>query len=224
MAVPLSIVSQYAMDLYYQNYKSNSDFFVLSDFIFHCGNTVTDFYLQQYQLQYAEIRQEKKDQVVAFSADFLGEQILKIKKEGGETFAIIEKPVMSFPFDKQNIGIQEIFVTKPSGCVDLERQTINAIWDLKYQPVNNRVFWWVDRDRIKFYTKGIYNVQEVRILYVPAANNEDAEVPDGIVKYVIDTTVLTMKQISQGVVVKKSVDGNQNKIIETEVNSTLLRR
>jgi hypothetical protein len=48
-------------------------------------------------------------------------------------------------------------------------------------------------------------------------------VPEGIIKYVVDQTVSTMRQLEQNVVVKKAADQNQNLVLEGEINKNSLK-
>jgi len=205
------------MDQFFQNFKSASEFFVLDDFIFNCAAALGEFYLQAFEAQRGELRQEKQDEVVAFSHDWLSEGVLKVK----DLEAAIDFDFMSFPNDKQDSGIQEVFSVKPAN-VDLERSNLTEIWQYKFLPLTNRIFWRIDRKKIKFFNKGEGNISEVRVLYVPARSNT-MEVPQSLVQYAIDTTVMKMKEKAQAVVVKKSLDGNQNKVLQTEIDPESLK-
>lgn len=218
MAKLITIVGQYAMDEFYQNYRGGTDFFELKDFIFHCGTSIAAAYMQGYDAKYAELRQEGAEEVVSFSHDWLLEQELQVQKKNHETFVTLQQRPMSFPFDKQDSGVQDVFSLEPYGT-DLERSNQTEVWQQKYYPPTNRIFWWVDRNKIKFYNKGGCNLLSVRILYVPEIS-DNMLVADGVVDYAVTATVSKMKQIAAGVVVKKSLDQNDNKIIQTEIDNS----
>jgi hypothetical protein len=209
------------MDLYYQSYKSSSQFFDLDDFIFHSGATVSDIFQQEYKAKYAELRAMKQEEVVTFPADWLLEQKLKIQRKDNETFAVLEQPIMGFSYDQQVTGIQGVEATKPRDA-KLERTTQAAAWQNNLMPFTGRIFWYAKGDRILFYNKGGCNIHEVNVLYIPAIN-DTMLVPEGIIKMTIDQTVATMRQLAQGVVVKKAVDGNQNMVLEGEINKQSLK-
>jgi hypothetical protein len=221
MPQPLPIVSQRSMDLYYQSYKSSSQFFDLDDFIFHCGSTLADIYQNEARLKYAELRQSKSDEVVSFPADWLLEQKIKVERKDNETFATLDKPVMGFSYDNQVLGVQEVVSFKPLGT-KLERTTQAARWQSDLLPFTNRVFWYAQGEKVYFFNKGGCNIQEVKVFYVPSIG-KDMLVPDGVVKMVIDQTVATMKGLGQGTVVKKDIDGNQNMVTQTEMNKLALK-
>lgn len=218
MAQSLPIVAQYAQDQYYQNYRSNTDFFELKDFIFHCGATIADTYRQGFDIKYQEIRQDKQDEVVSFSHDWLSEQFLPVVRKKNEIYAVLGEMPMSFPFDQQDSGIQEVFSQEPFGTT-LERSNITEIWQQKYYPATSHVFWWVDQNKIRFYNKGICNVERIRVLYVPTIS-ANMQVPDGVIEIAVINTVVKMKEIAKGIVIKKSLDQNDNKILQTEIDNS----
>lgn len=223
MAEHIDFVAQSALDLYYQNYKNNNEFWTLEDFRDHCAGLVANFYQQQYQAQYSELRQEKKDEVVAFDPETLNEQVVEVKQKDGRIFAKLEKPVASFPYDQQGIGVQELFAVEQPG-VTFERTTLSAAWQLGVIPFTNRFFFYLERGTLQFIKKGICNVpKKIRVLYVPSVSDKDFMVPDGIREYIVTTAAMTIREGGKGVIVKKSIDQQQNKTIETEMNKMQLK-
>jgi hypothetical protein len=218
MGQKMKYIATTAMDDYFQQYQDGTSFFTLDDFIQRCGNVSADFYRQQFRVMYDELRQERRDEVVGFDPSVLSEQFVKVKKQGIEWIGDLEKPAMSLPYDKQSSGFQSVFDVRDGK--ELERSNISETWQYQYQPYTNRLFFRIDRNKIKVFTKGAANVQEVRILYVPSISIGDgeAELPDGMVNYVVMTTVSQMRQLSQGKIVKVSIDGNPNMIMESEIN------
>jgi hypothetical protein len=217
MGQPVNLVAQYSMDAYYQQYRAASEFFDLEDFVFHIGATVADAFQQEYRTQYAELKQEKSDSVVAFDPSWLNEQILNVENKDGELVAILTNPVLNFAYDQSTVGIQNVFSVKPNPGVELERSTVNETWQYKYLPKTDRIFFRPERDKIKFFKNGNGNVNKIRVLYVPAIG-ENMEIPDGLVDYSIKTTVIKIRSLGDKNIVKKSLDGNQNKLIETEAD------
>lgn len=218
MATAIDIVSQHCMDSFYQNYRASSDFFDLEDFIFHAGATLGDYYRQEFKQKYDEIRQEKSDEIVTFTSDILVDETVKVKNNS----ALLEGKIMSFAFDRQNSGIQDVLASKPSDCIQLERTNLAQIWQLRYTPATDVVFWYYDRGAIKFYNKGTFNIQEIVVLYVPAVSDKML-CPDSLIDWVVNNTVQKMKGMKQGTIVKKSLDGQQNYTLETEMDKSQLK-
>lgn len=221
MAEDISIVAQYAMDQFYQNYRSGTDFFELKDFVFHCGASLGAAFQAGYDQKYAELRQENMEEVVSFSHDWLLDQYLKVEHKGKETFAVLKQQPFSFPYDKQDCGVQELFSVEPYGTV-LERSNITEVWQQPYYPATSHIFWWVDRTKIRFFNKGGCTVNEVRLLYVPTIC-DTMQVPDALVEMTVIDTVARIKQLAQGVVIKKSLDQNDNKVLQTELDAKQLK-
>lgn len=221
-ATPINIVAQYTMDEYYLNYKSETDFFTLQDFIFHCGATLTGAFQQGFDAMRAELRAEKQDEVVAFSHNWLSQtDVLQVQRQNNQVFVELDQPVMSFLTDAQNTGIQEIIPIAPTD-VELERSNISQIWQFKLLPATNRIFWYPVGNKINFFNKGDCHIQQLQVLYIPGIS-DTMLVPGGLVNYAISTTLAVMKQLNEGTVVKKSLDLNQNKIINTEVDKLQLK-
>lgn len=218
-------VAQAAFDDFNQNYADNTTFFQLEDFVYRIGNVASDYYRTEWKRMYDELRAEGSKEVVAFDSMVLSEQIVKVKKnnETGEWEGAFDKPIMSLPFDLQNSGVQNIFNAKTGE--EIERSNINEAWQNKYQPYNNRMFFRVGKGTVTVFTKGNCNLQEIRILYVPSITigDGDEELPDGIVSYCTVNTVAYMRGMQQGKIIKKSLDNNQNMVMETEMNKESLK-
>lgn len=220
MAQRLDVVAQYAMDIFYTNYREDSGFFTIDDFIFHCAKEAADYLRQEFQQKYQELRQDKEDEVIDFSDDWLSNDTLKVERKDGALFATLAHPIFSLPYDSQNTGLQDITILKPIGsCVQLERTTSGAAWRLKYLPVtNDRIFWYLQNaNQIIFYNPGPNNIQEINVEYVPSMGAL-SNIPDAITDFVMTNAVMKMNQLMQGKVVKKTLDNNQNKIIQSEIN------
>lgn len=222
MSVSIQIVGQMAMDQDIRNFRSETDFFTLEDYIFHCGASLGEFYRQEFLNKYAELRQEKKDELVSLDPEILNEAVLKVEKKDGRWFATLPEDVFSFPFERSSSGYQHIEATKPAGACSLERMNIAEKWQFEHYPYTETIFWYPrGRREINFITKGYGNLAEVSVLYAPAIS-DTMLVPDALVKMVITDAVSTMKGLGQGTVVKTVSDLNSNKIIQTEINKAAL--
>jgi hypothetical protein len=223
MATPLNIVAQQAMDMYYEQYKNdNTDFFGLVDFVLYCGNVISSIYNQYYIEQYKEIKAERKEEVVTFDIGMLDEMLLDVYDGDNGLFAKYTNPVFTFPYDKSNTAIQNVLPVSPKDIYEYERSSINNFWQLQYIPITNKMFFIPERTGIKFFTNGLPNVNKVRVLYVPSVSST-MNVPEGVVDTAIQKTVTMMRELGKGNVVKKSLDGNDNKIPQTEINPHSLK-
>jgi hypothetical protein len=218
MGQPIDIVAQYAMDAFYQNFRAaNSDFFTLPDFIYHVGATLADAYNEEYKQQYSLIRAERRDDLVAFDPSWLNEQRLKVERKDGQIFAKLDEQFMNFTYDQSSVGLQSVFSSKPTPGIELERTSLNQKWQLTLMPNTNRIFFVPLKNEIQIIQKGDCNTTEIQIYYAPAISDKMV-VPDGLVRYAIDTTVIRMKELKTGILVKKSMDGNPNSVPATEID------
>lgn len=219
MPKQVKYVAQTAMDDYLQNFADGTTFWTLNDFVTRVGNIAADFYQKEWKKTYDELRAEGKwNEVVAFDAGFLAEQIVELKRvEMGNWEGVFTKLAMSFPYDMQASGYQLVFDAKTGK--ELERSNPHETWQYQYQPLNDRLFFRIERDKLKVSTKGNCTIQAARVMYVPSIliGDGDEWLPDGIVGYCIAATVAYMRELA-GKPIKKSLDGNQNMAFETEAN------
>lgn len=218
MGQQIKFVAQLCQDDFEQNYSNGISFFTLDDYIVRAGNVAADYYRQAWKSMYDELRQEKRDEVVGFDPTVLSEQFVKLERKDNEFVGELSAKAMTLPFDMQTSGYQNIFDVRDGS--ELERSNLNETWTYKYLPYSCRKFFRIDGNKIKVFTNANGGVKEVRILYVPSIQigDGDAEIPDGIVEYVITNTVGYMRSMAQGKIVKKTLDQNQNEVFETEAN------
>lgn len=227
MSEILRYSAQSAMDMFYGDYKSSEQFFDIEDFVRYCGMTVSDLLLQEYRVMRAENRSDKMEEIIPFSAEWLAEEVVDVEDKEGELLGVLSKRVMSFPFDPVCTGFQDVTALKPKK-VYLERGAIDEEWSYSYLPATNRM-WWMpipnegNKSKLKFFKKGLETISKVRVRYVPSPH-EEMVIPDGILNYVVTTTVATMKGIQNGTVVDKTNNGNPNKVIESEIDKKSLKQ
>jgi hypothetical protein len=223
MPVPIDIAAQTSMDLYLKNYRTPSEFFDIDDFSRHVAGVVGNLYMEGYKKDYAELRQERKDEVVSFDPAILNDEFLDVERKDGELFSKLKHGVMSFPYDEQGIGLQDVRAIKPLNGVKFERTTSGAHWQLEYVPNCNIIFFYLERDKVRYVNKSSVNLQQVKILYVPSIHDLAFLVPDSIFEFVVTTAAATIKEIVKGTVVKKSNDLNPDAILQTELNPLSLK-
>lgn len=210
------------MDLFYNSYKSAADYFDLEDFIYNTGATVADLFRQEYMQKYAELRQEKSDSMVEFDPTWLNEKEIDVEIKDGRYFAKIDFGFMNFPYDAQSTGIQSVISITPNYGKELQRVTLNQVWQLQYIPATNEIFFQPEKTKLNIFKYGAANTNKIKVFYIPSIS-EDMEVPDGLVELAITNTVGKVKGLLQGNIVKKSIDGNINRVMETEIDKRQLK-
>lgn len=224
MGVPIDIVGQYAMDRYFNQYKASSEFLDIQDFIDGCGYAWGSVVQQMYLALYAELKNEKTDSLVSFDPLILSEQVLEVKKEGGNMFAKFTDTPMSFGYSDQSVGVQLVTIVEPSNSFgeEVDRYSQQSAWQMKYMPFVNKIFFMPTKDGIKLIKKGFCNVSKVAVSYVPSVLSEGYEVPDGMVDAIIEECI-SIIQKAQKPVIKKANDQNQNAVMESEINKESLK-
>jgi len=158
------------------------------------------------------LKADKTEGLVSFGDDLLNSEELTVK----DGVAEIPFDFASFMYDTQASGIQMVY----SGEELLERISSAQRWQLKHIPFVSRVFWYLDGKKIKLFSKGICNPSKINVFFVPGIG-ENMIVPDGLVQYVVETTVSLLR--SKEGVVKETNDGNKNKIMESEINKRAIK-
>jgi len=224
LSKPLRYIAQQSMDLFFQEYKSMTDFFEIEDFVRNAGDAVTQIYEQTYRQVYAELKKEGKDEIVGFEDGILASADLEVKDEKlGDKFVLFGDDVMHFMYSNQDVGIQDIAILSPKCDAGIERITFSKRLNKKYMPKVNKILFYTDNTGIYFQCLGDFSLNKIRVYYVPKAS-PTMEVPDGIVADVITKTVMMFKEMAKGVVIKESIDNNKNKIPEGEINKQSLKQ
>jgi len=225
MGVSLKYIGQAAMDNYFRDYKPNTGFFELNDFIFRAAATISSFYQKIYDVNYQELRQDKinKTELVSFDPDILSVQEMEIK----DNEAKLKFPVMSFLSDKSSTGYQFLLPIKPKE-VTFERSSMDDLWVYQYVPKTSRVFWRPQGGKIKFFKNFNGGLITAELYYIPSVMNSEGEIfgdaiiPDGLMEMAINGTIAAMRQVLPQTV-KETNDLNQNSIMQSEINKEAVK-
>jgi len=213
------------MDLYYEDYASNTDFYDINDFIFQTGSAYAALLQAEYNQHRAEMRADRQEGYATFSHDWLQTQTIQItrSKEEGDYYLLKQKP-MSFPFDMWDIGIQNVFPVGARFTKELIRDSIDKSWQDDLLPNTKNVFWSLIQDRIivKCNSVMVSPPPFIRIIYVPDVS-PDLEIPASR-NAIITTTVISMmrKIVDEGHLVKTTNNQNKNTLPVTENDRDLI--
>lgn len=201
-----------------------TDFFEIEDATRYAGDAVSEFYEAMYRENYKEIRQDGKNEIVGFDSNLLMDKDFDVKEvKYGDNFVPFVNEVLTFMYSNQDVGIQDIIVLSPSGCeASIERIPFSKRLNKKYMPRVNRIFFYTDNSGLFFQCLGDSVVEKIKVYYVPKPS-PTMLCPEGIVQSVITKTVGMLKELAKGNVIKKSIDSNDNKIMETEINKQSLK-
>lgn len=200
-----------------------SEFFDLDDFILYTGIAYADLVGQEYIVMYNQMRQDGNMDIVEFSHDWLKTEVVK-KQSGAEGYFIeLSQPVMSFPFDKRDVGVQNIFPVASKFKGEFIRSSISEYWKDQYLPLTQHIYWALLKDKIFLSSNLVEPPAEMRVIYVPSAGG-DLDIPASRQQSVIKNTIQLMREAAKGFVVNETNDGNTNEIIETEADLNLIKK
>jgi hypothetical protein len=217
----LKDIAQIVMDLYYQNYKSDEEFFKKHHFKYLITVCYNDFIQKYYDQSYTKNLAENGHAEVDLSSDWFVEEVVEVKLENGFYSALLKNRPYAFLHDNQYRSISDII---PEECAcDLRLSRIKHVerWKLGSLPATSYTFWYlIGGNKIRF-EKVKCGLGTIRVLVLPALVTMDdaAIIPDGLSKNVIDATLNLMFQARQGVVVDLTNNQNPNKTMETEVDT-----
>lgn len=215
-------IGQRIMDLYYQQYKTNSDFFEIDDFVFQAGAAWGLSMQQEWSQKYAAERSEgNTDIFIGFDTDLQNQVILDVENKDGRYFSIIPDEIipMSFKYDNQSTGIQRLIPLGASGCGELIRADIQTSWMDCYIPTSNKKFWQPSpNNQIDYSNLGTCNLKKVAMNYIPSGDMYDFNIPSTREVEIIQTGLQLMVAARNGKVIPRINDLDGNKVIEKEAN------
>lgn len=222
MATPLKIVGQHVIDLFYQDYKSTSQFWDIEDGIYFAGVAYGDLLGQEYMQVYKGMQANGEEGIVQFSHDWLQTEDLKLKEGDDGPYVELTNLPMSFPYDKQDVGIQNIFVTGSKFSGEIVRSTIASIWQDRYLPNTTVIFWALLKNKIYFKSKQAAPPAAVKVVYVPEVS-DNLLIPNSRENMIVQMAVQLMLKAKEGNLVKETNDQNKNTAPVTELDRNLIR-
>ena len=223
MARKLAYIAQDIMNLYNQDYKATTDFFDIDDFVSYAGMSYTQLLSQEYELERQRMRQERDDNYISFSHDWLQTQIVKVILNEAEGYiAELQQQPLSFPYDKWDSGIQNVFPEGRQFKGELIRGTIDDTWYDDLMPIGTTVVWRLLQNKLIITAGGKRPPNELKVIYVPCVS-ESLEIPQTREKMIMDLTIDLMIKGEQKVI-KETNDQNINPIKQTETNMDLLKQ
>lgn len=223
MATPLKIIGQHALDLFLQDYKGTTQFWSVEDTTYFAGVAYAELLSQEYMLVYKSMQQSGEEDIVTFSHDWLQTETIKVCSDQFDgTFAQLPCEPMSFPYDKRDIGIQNVFPALGKFNGELIRSNINTIWMDELLPQTDDIYWSLLKDKLilKFTRKT--PPPALRVVFVPSVN-ENLLIPDTRANAMIQMTVDLMRKSKDGNLIKETNDQNKNTAPQTEMDRNLIK-
>lgn len=221
-------IAQRIMDLYYQGYATDEDFFSLPDFVSQVKSAYTNQIITDYESDKLLNQQLEGFSFITLPMDLLKYEDIEVKKdEMGVLYVPLSKPVFVFPYDSMASGVQSIQrVVKDRITSDFfVKVSVNDLWKLDHIMHGNRTYFSVQYNKIIFEKTGC-NFDKIRIGYVPMVSSmtEDDEIADTRVDRIEISVLQKMLAAKQGVIIDQSNNSNPNKAIETEIDSNQMKK
>lgn len=181
--------AQAAMDTFYNQYRTATDFWDNSFFERECVMVRNDMLNTEF------VTSKKGDiddqqEISSSLIEYFDADVTKV--EGTDEYeAKIPVPIFVFQYDRFQYGLQYISPNKIS-CGELRRIRRAEAWAACKSPIKNVVYWWVDSNKVKFINVQAGCLKKVTMALIPsldAANICDSIIPDGIESKVKDIVV-----------------------------------
>jgi hypothetical protein len=217
----LGNTAQQTMDLYYQHFRTDQDFFRLVHFRYLCAVAYASLLQDYYEKSYARALSENGMGDVDLPTEWMISETLGVQSGAhGEHYLELKQKPFSFLYDNQFRSIQTIM---PVGdfSARLFRISIKEVWKLRAMPQTRNVFWFSMGDQKIQFRNMNTSLSEVMVFYLPSLGDlsDEAELADGLEGRVIEATLNLMSIARQGGVVDMTNDQNPNRTMETEVNN-----
>lgn len=218
----ISIVAQNVMDLYYQAYKSDEDFFELYHFQYLVGVGYGKVLQDEYEKNYKLNLQIEGYGYVNISQDWLKSEEHTIEKDKDDRFFIkLNKKPFSFLFDNQTSAVQNVIPLGGPKCGEFIRMNGDERWKLCAVAGTAQVFWILEDEKIYFENLTV-KPTKIKVLYVPGLDkdiDDNFNIPKTKEADVIDWVLQRMFVARQGGVIDMTNDGNNNKALANEINN-----
>ena len=216
MAENLKIVSQLAMDLFYQEFRPGNAFLRLKHFQMLCisadAKLKQDEYLSQVNLN---IRMRRINSQITLNADNYITVDVDIKNEK----AILPTAIMTFNGIGAGFSVSQVRLD--SSCSNVMPTTENE----RHQVggIKHVVFWVPSCNGIEFiHLKDNCNPKKATVTYIPVLT-EKSEVKESRKWAIVNMVTIFIKSAKEGVIIDMSNDGNPNVASQTEINKYLLK-
>lgn len=213
----LEKVAQLGQDLYYRNYKHESEFFDEVHFLYLCCSTYAKLINDMFQ----EDKKRNKDSdgfsYVNVSGPWLVSEDCEVKqdgeaKDGTGKYLETKMPVFCFDFDALASSVHSVLKKVKGQCGDLMRISNKDLWKLDHTPKTSDIFWYQMGERI-LLPNLTCDPGKLHVNYIPALlpTNPTCTVPETMVDGIITTVLQIMFGAkNETPVVKMANNSNMN--------------
>lgn len=219
----LKVVAQNVMDLYYQQYKSEEDFFKLYHFKYLVSISYAAYLQNEYEKSYKMNLAETGVGEATLSPEWFINNNIEVKRSDDKISPFVgELPCkpFHFKFDKQSSGIKDVLPLN-GRCGDFIRMNSDEKYKFELIPASPEIFWFPLGNKIHFSNISC-GLSSALVIYIPSMQDLDdnAIVPEGIELDVLSATLNLMFNAKKGTpVIDVTQDDNPNKALQTEINN-----
>lgn len=220
MPTTLKQIGDMAMAMYYQNYKSDDQFFDLAHFKFLAVNKYTELINDEANSNKLQNRGLTGFSFMEISSEWLIEETLKLQRDNKKNYHYVETERTPFPFDYDAMGSAVQYVSLVGNqCGELKRMAITDKWQLCGLPATSTIFYYVEKNRIIFPNLTC-NVKEIEVQYVPLVecSDDNSAMHEDKVHDIIALTLNLMFGARQGTMVDMSNNSNPNIVPAGEID------
>lgn len=218
----LGDVAEKAMDLYYQDYKAESDFIDETHFAFMVVAAYNKLISDEFTQSKLINKQMSGFSMVELSEDWTKTERLKVEEDDGERIVKLPGNVITFPFDALGSGVQGLKLIGGS-CKEVVRISHDDTWQIELIETT-QTFFYVRRDRGVFINLKCFPT-DVKVTWVPEISADDMEsfIPEAKVLPIITTVLEMMFAAKNGKVVDKTANDNQNAVMQSEIDKNTMQ-
>lgn len=217
-----SSLAQNTMDLYYQQYASDEDFFKIYHFKYLNGITYAALLQAEYEKSYAKNLAETGIGMATISDDWFCHETVQLVRatEIGQFVTQLKcHKIFSFRYDRQDTGLKDVIALNGS-CGDFIRLRFIERWKLQLLPEGTPEIYYFPLGNKIYFSNITCGLSKAIVVYIPALNMlDDIDIAPTLEADIVQGTLNLMFAARQGKpVIDTTNDGNPNATMETEIN------
>lgn len=191
--ITLAQVADLAKDLFYREYKTETDFFDLPHFLYLSCTTYAKIMNDMFQDEKMRNRANDGFSYVSMSGPWLLSEKCTIQKdEMGDSYIQTSLPLFCFDFDALASSLYSVRKVGEA-CGDLMRISNKDVWKLCSLPVTNDIYYYQLGEKIKLPNLKC-ELKELWAIYIPAImpSNLNCTIPETMVDGIVTTVLQIM--------------------------------
>jgi len=220
--VTLEQISAMAMDLYYQNYRTDESFFDMPHFQFMVVQQYTDMFAKEALINKRENKSDTGYSYIEISPDWMITETHEVKydKDSKQVYIETNVPPFVFKYDAMGSGIQYV-TAHEAGCTDFKRIAATDKWMICRLPATEQALYYVEPGgKVVLVLNGGCKPKKINVQYVPSIDctNPESIMREDLAMDIMKDVLNTMFGARQGVLVDMANNSNPNMVPQGEVD------